>query len=539
MKDWVRECLTEHDGCFSYTPSALPTRVIEIVDNESLKLNVSKDIAPYTALSYCWGGPWTSATTRETLQDRCNGFRLEDIPQTLQEGIKVTRELGIRYIWIDSLCIVQDSAEDKERELSQMPKIYSNAYVTVSAPYAGSCNDSFLQMDGECEKHPGTGITKDLFKQPYRCPDGSLDTIFLREETYYSSSNDFGSRRAWTLQERLLSPRVISYGTRLMWYCRSMRCCDGGTEDWSFDEVGNQLSAFYPPTSRKTPGLVDMSLDIFSQRRLYNSWYNTVVEYSRRDLTIASDKLPALAGIAEEFHRLTGDTYLAGLWKNNLCFDLMWSSNPAVKLIKSPTWRAPSWSWTSVENVIYFDKVTEDSIPLARIIHCETTPLSKLVPFGEVTSGSLKINAPLIMADPLLVRDMMHEEADPPRPHDTEDDMELKKSMLSHWAWKKDDTIVPFCPNDYDLENLVEELFKWELKQKWQPPEEVWCLVMFSRNWYWNRWKKAKELDTVCYSGLVLKMGDGKEGSFERIGCFHNQKRRWLGEGRRETVMIV
>jgi hypothetical protein len=531
-----------HDGCCSYSPSPLPTRVVEIVDKDCLKLNISKDTVPYTALSYSWGGDQTFATTRETLQDRCNGFRLEDIPQTLQEAIRVTRELGIKYIWIDSMCIVQDSTEDKERELSQMPRIYSNAYVTICASYAGSCKQGFLEMNGECDKHPGTGLTKDLFKQQYRCPNGSLDTVFLREEVYYSSSNDLGSTRAWTLQERLLSPRVISYGTRLMWYCRSLRHCDGGSEDWSYDEIGNQLSSFHPPTSRTTPELDRAPLDIFSKHRLYNSWYNVVVEYSRRDLTVASDKLPALAGMAEEFQRLTGDTYLAGLWKNNLCFDLMWSPNPAIRLIKPATWRAPSWSWASIENVVSFDKVTPDSKPLARIVHCETKPRSQLVPFGEVTSGLLEISALLVKADPLLVRDMMQEEeAAVPRPHESEDDKEILKSQFSHWGHKPDDTIVPFRPKDHTVDTLMEEFWKWERSQKWQPPQEVWCLVMFSRDWYWNMVKKTKELDTLCYSGLVLKRGDGGEeqGPFERIGCFHNQKRKWLGEGRRETVTIV
>src|SRR5437762_12930756 len=100
-----------------------------------------------------------------------------------------------------------------------MADIYRNAYVTICAASARSCHDGFLRGAGECKLHPGSGLLRGLFKVPYRCPNSAVGTIYLRELRSHSASVEFTSRRAWTLQEHLLSPRVLSYGSQLAWYC--------------------------------------------------------------------------------------------------------------------------------------------------------------------------------------------------------------------------------------------------------------------------------------------------------------------------------
>jgi hypothetical protein len=495
--------------------------------------------AAYTALSYCWGVPQTFATTTETIDKRCEGFCLSDLPKTLREAILVTRKLGLRYIWIDSLCIVQDSTADKEKELSDMANVYKNAYVTICAARARSCHDGFLRVSGECKSHPGSGLLKDLFKIPYRCPDSTVGTIYMHEEQQYRSSAEYISRRAWTLQERLLSPRFLSYGSRLVWYCRTAQYSAGGTEDWSSDVIGSglrQSHAYKLSLAAETTPLP--SLDFFTLRQLYDTWHRIVAEYTRRELTFPADKLPAIAGLAAEFQKLTGDTYLAGLWQNNLAFELMWATNPDTTLNHSSTWRAPSWSWASVENAVFFDKITDDSTLVARIVKCEVTSRSQVAAFGEIVSGSLQVEAPLIHADRKLVREMVNQDAENPRPENPSGSVELLRRNTNSRT-KANSQLKPLSMSKHrgpDHSTTLSDFRKRTELPKWEPPKDVYCLVMFSRSWWWDASKKVKELDRICYSGLVLKPVDGR---FERIASFYNQKREWLSDTSRQIVTIV
>ncbi|KAH6648112.1 heterokaryon incompatibility protein-domain-containing protein, partial [Truncatella angustata] len=140
-QNWIDVCASSHAECPSPVPLPLPTRVIEIVDEHNLRLSSSggggggfnSAVGRYVALSYCWGGPQEFATTKERLQTLEDGFKASQLPQTLQDAVTVTRSLGVRYLWVDSLCIIQDSEEDKSSELPMMASYYKNAYVTVCA----------------------------------------------------------------------------------------------------------------------------------------------------------------------------------------------------------------------------------------------------------------------------------------------------------------------------------------------------------------------------------------------------------------------
>ena len=100
----------------------------------------------YAALSYCWGdiAPKFKLTT-ECIDEACSGIFIKRLPRTLQDAILIARTMEIPYIWIDSLCIIQDDEEDKKRELPKMVDIYSGAAVVISAAVSKTCEDGFLQ----------------------------------------------------------------------------------------------------------------------------------------------------------------------------------------------------------------------------------------------------------------------------------------------------------------------------------------------------------------------------------------------------------
>lgn len=140
IKLWVRECTGSHDRCKSHSPKALPARLLDVMAGVDLiKLVETKRIATqeprsYTALSHCWGNPKDLfTTTKATQRRRLNGILLEELPQTFLDAVLITRKLGVQYLWIDALCIVQDETLDWEAQSAKMADIYSGSYLTISA----------------------------------------------------------------------------------------------------------------------------------------------------------------------------------------------------------------------------------------------------------------------------------------------------------------------------------------------------------------------------------------------------------------------
>ncbi|KAE9367398.1 HET-domain-containing protein [Stipitochalara longipes BDJ] len=416
-KTWIKTCIDSHPHCPGQPDSQLPTRILKIVDDDTLQLYSGSEKALYVTLSYCWGGPQTLSTTLSTITKHTTGLPISELPQTLQDAVQVTKRLGLEYIWIDSLCIIQDSPADKSHEIPRMALYYKNAYITICASRE-TCHETFLNTTDECEVHPGTGLAKDLLKIPYVLPEGGVETIYFREESPYWLSWEPISKRAWTLQERILSPRVLMFGSRTIWQCNSAQHSDGGNEDWSKDTRGSAHQRLQLDFTRSTLSQDDgKNSSPKATASLYEIWYRAIHEYSSRALSFAEDKLPAVAGLAIEFSNLSGDTYLAGLWRTQLPRELLWSTYPELHLQKPSTYRAPSWSWASVDNDITFSRLPPpDAECLATIISCSVTPKSSLSSFAGISGGSLEIEALILQLEKEKVEEFMRRQYMVPAP---------------------------------------------------------------------------------------------------------------------------
>ena len=140
-KWWIKTCQDSHSAC-SRDVGNLPYRVIDIgeVDGPQ-KLRLVESLAekePYIALSYCWGDSVPLTTTFQNLNERKREILFQEMPKTFRDAVTITRGLGIRYLWIDALCIVQDRFEDWETHSTQMSVIYANAAVTIAAAHASN-----------------------------------------------------------------------------------------------------------------------------------------------------------------------------------------------------------------------------------------------------------------------------------------------------------------------------------------------------------------------------------------------------------------
>lgn len=220
LDKWIHNCNTAHN-CYPSKDTFLPTRVLDVVDKDATFVRLTCDIGNqtrpgrYIALSHRWGSDETLRTTQENkerFQDRINIF---DLPKTFRDAVYVTRKLGIQYLWIDSLCIVQDDAEDWDTESKLMEQVFSSAYVTIAASCASGTDDGFLKS-----RPPRQCVTlkKDNGAEYYIC-----DTI-----DNFAGDVDQGelNKRGWVLQERALSRRTIYFTEKQSyWECGGgVRC---------------------------------------------------------------------------------------------------------------------------------------------------------------------------------------------------------------------------------------------------------------------------------------------------------------------------
>lgn len=476
VQQWLKEC-DEHHLCAPYE-AALPTRVLDLGESTHSQLitlvETKGQIQKYVALSHCWGLSHRIKTMKDTIEAHKKGILFSVLPKTFRDAIVASRKLGIRYLWIDTLCIIQDDMQDWELESSKMGEVYANAYITIAA--SSSTDDSsglFPSMEARIDEngvgyfssdtmsHGRPGLANAIpdihFEEGTDHPtstalsDSALVTfetaagkskLFLTPEWMPSSRKEdpltyrigeFGrsfdplnseplSSRGWTLQERLLSPRILHYGTNQMyWECRECLLAEDG--------------AYFKPNYGKLPSFIELplqkpNLDALTNLKIsedillscseeitstsawnqpwWYAWTRLIKGYTRRELTRDQDKLPALAGLAKTISANSGDIYLAGLWRGSILQTLGWQVSvyepnhmcddpehstflplPTKPKVQSPaSYRAPSWSWAAIDAEIDFKYSLEKF--MAKVIDCQVIPANS-DPFGRVQSGWIKI----------------------------------------------------------------------------------------------------------------------------------------------------
>lgn len=271
-----------------------------------------------------------------------------------------------------------------------MHRIYANSYFTLAATKATSATDGFLQKRPHMDR-----IALPYGPDPMSNPEGYYYASIVHGHWLKSDHDKYvedskWNSRGWTLQERILSKRVLHFTSHILYYeCRCL--------DWAEDNRPAYLAL------NRTPWLgsgwngyyEDGYVDPLSLTDIYYSWYRLVEYYAVRVLTRSEDKLPAMSGLAHEMAKLSGDEYLAGLWKEDLSTSLVWyTTDPHSRPAES--YRAPSWSWAQIDGrVTYSDEITKVSEHQRR---CFTLIRAHIVAetqdlMGHVRSGQLTINA--------------------------------------------------------------------------------------------------------------------------------------------------
>lgn len=475
---WLKTCVRNHTLCSSPVMRFFPTRILNVgAKGEDIRLQskLREYTRPYVTLSHCWGKDNILMTTSKTLKDRSLGIKSSSLPEVFRRAVQLTQALGFSYLWIDSLCIVQDSPEEWAEETSKMAEIYSNSYLTISIMNEDEFSSTSIQSSSV--KKLGEEDSKSLCATCVRNCRAFKPLVEDNASTMLLDSPV--SKRAWIFQEYVLSSRVLYYSsTRVAWECRSntirfdatskIRNCMSAVKRSLLSYVSN-VRYLWSNTAQpqQAPGIQKL-------------WRDIVREYSKRQLTKSSDKLPALAGLAATISATNSCQYLAGLWNDDLKHWLLWSRDDSGPPTVRPDYRAPSWSWAAIDSQVKWPKsVLElpDDMKTS-ILSCSITLCSKVSPFGGVSAGYIKIKGPMRKAAVLYPYSEVLFEA-------------------------KD--LMPFAVGQWDaLDYPIKRTHKWN--DPGCQNRELWCLRV------------------LMGVGLMLKESwPYQEGRFERVGVYWMQ----------------
>ncbi|KAI0895460.1 HET-domain-containing protein [Annulohypoxylon nitens] len=348
-RHWFHTCSQSHTSCREQELGLqpfLPCRLIEILGSSDTlywRLVCGSDIknANYITLSHCWGESEHTRLMRDKIA--CFGGKqlVSDLPKTYRDAMKVALSLDVRYIWIDSLCIIQDNQNDWKIQSSLMGLIYQSACCNIAAAW-------------------GTDGTAGCFSDRHTIVDTSIKVTAKRDvrtkeymvydpDTYISNiTNAPLNGRGWVVQERYLARKQLSFTrNQVYWECPELSASDefpGG--------IPEEMEGLYQKRVISTkPGPNQIE-----EPELRVLWTRLVESYSNCDLTKLSGKSVALAGLAGYIKTTMGDIYLAGLWKKDLEYQLLWERRSSQRFSsKSASYIAPTWSWMSINGSIRYD----------------------------------------------------------------------------------------------------------------------------------------------------------------------------------------
>ena len=362
---FLQDCDRSHSRCHTHRETFTPKRLLRIEDSgKKLSLVLHPQATEYVALSYCWGGDQPAKATKARVDDYYLAIPLLALPATLQDAVHVTASLGFKYLWVDAMCIIQDDPQDLTDQLAVMRKIYRGASITIVASQGTKSTDGFLDARESFRPFALRARSDDV---------DQMEILVCPQATPLEQAHIF--KRGWAFQEWLLSPRLITFGeVNVGLICLESHTPDGGAAD------------------QRGHNFVHQRPEMLESKVHPQAWANMVLQYSNLDLTVCTDKLPAIGGLAEEYARShPAGTYFAGLWEKDFIWQLLWRHQSVYKAQRSQTYSGPTWSWCSIQGALTsFPRDDPSALAIKCILEERHVELeSERNPFGRVKTARI------------------------------------------------------------------------------------------------------------------------------------------------------
>ncbi|KAF9893199.1 hypothetical protein FE257_011622 [Aspergillus nanangensis] len=512
IKGWIAECCRKHTVCEYEETPVLPRFVVEIGPSEEISGEARPCLrliendgtlrAAYITLSFVWGVLVQPVQlSQSNIEDFKKSINYSLLPPTIRDFIYVAQRLEVKYIWIDTLCIIQDNEEVKKQQIAQMNMIFGKSFLTVQAGNVHSVHESFLRP-------------RDPPKLPHlKLRFDQSSHIFLRANgpVPHPDASSPANRRGWIFEESVLPTRLLVYGTHQMIFA----CLRGNRhEDGFLEGPGNPC---YPSFLRPKPwwagGVAQMARRRYTDERLdfLKCWHTALsVTYTVRSFTLPQDKLRAIHGVVARLQEKIGGRFIAGLWEFDMPWGLLWSScshviSPAYlrelhPMTRTVGFNVPSWSWASVEgrtDIRFVERFRRSGDPVASI----DTDSIQVDDMGEICRGVLKITGPFLYTELVHSGDELYEKL-----RSIASGMSLvTRGTLSRFSmivWAK----PPFGPGNQDARLLG--IANIDVKE--ERLASAWCILISPNH------------------GLMLECVDPCTMTFRRVGFFTLNKDDWL-----------
>ena len=263
----------------------------------------------YATLSYCWGNDQMFTLNSGNIHQFKIGIGTQNLSQTVKDAVDVAVRLGLRYLWIDALCILQDDRNDWVEQSGRMAEVYGQSWITIAAQESASATEGCIYRLPE-------KFDEQVSFQPY-CMSEPVGC-------YVTDAKDFSPRnfshqalssRGWTFQERILARRTIFLcKTELKFECGEIFLTEHGCIQLPREEQ-------VPLNTNEAS--TDSKMSSISTQ--LEAWSNIVADYNGRTLTYPVDKFPAIAGVASRFQKHVHASYIAGIWSNAIVQSLLFS----------------------------------------------------------------------------------------------------------------------------------------------------------------------------------------------------------------------
>ncbi|GAB1199448.1 hypothetical protein APSETT444_008797 [Aspergillus pseudonomiae] len=385
----------------------MPTRLIDLGDDDKGTMCLRDDIdqiTPYIALSHSWqfSEARKSMTLKENYESRKRFLPQQGLSQTFHDAIKVARWLGVRYLWIDTFCIIQDDPDDWAQQASRMGDIFEGAYITIAA-HSGL----------DSSPTDGCFLERKAIQEVNLADDnGDQFLAFIRRgEILHHDLNNGPSlmRRGWCVQERLLAPRVLHFRPdEVSFECFTLKHCE--CEEMSLKIVDKR------GMSRREKDIADFFHMSGRGQELnwdqcWDAWYEFVEIYSASHLTVPTDRLVALSSLVQRMPQQIFGDYLAGVWSKNLIEQLVWRTMPGWKYFRYQEYIAPSFSWASIHGGPIFSRhrrIGKGTIQKARLLDAATVPKTHDA-MGPVREGFIYMRLRICEAKAILTCGQMEQ----------------------------------------------------------------------------------------------------------------------------------